>query len=99
MKPTANEVQAVVERHLAQAHIEDPDGAITLEIDASYIVCEPYAWHVRVRPSREPDRQWRFYEELAVIAENIAMQDHLEVHFIPGAPLKSRKRVKAAIAA
>ena len=99
MDRTANEVQAIVERHLSTAHIEDPKGTITLQLDPEFIVREPYAWHVGVRPSREPDRQWRFYEELAVIAENIAEQDQLEVHLIPGEPLETRKPTGIAIAA
>ena len=95
----ANEVQAIVERHLSTAHVEDPEGIITLQLDPEFIVKEPYAWHVGVRPSREPDRQWRFYEELAIIAENIAEQDQLEVHLIPGEPLGTEKPTRIAIAA
>ncbi len=99
MNQTADDVRAVVERHLALAQVEDPDGVITLWVDPSYIVREPYAWHVGVRPSREPDRQWRFYEELAIIAENIAEQDRLEVHLIPGEPLETEAPAGVAIAA
>jgi hypothetical protein len=99
MERTANYVQAIVERHLNLAKVEDPEGIITLQLDPTFIVKEPYAWHVGVRPSREPDRQWRFYEELAVIAENIAEQDHLEVHLIPGEPLATKKPTRIAVAA
>jgi len=99
MDRTANDVQAIVERHLSQAKVEDPEGVITLQLDPEYIVKEPYAWHVGVRPSREPDRQWRFYEELAIIAENIAEQDQLEVHLIPGEPLETKTSTRIAVAA
>jgi hypothetical protein len=99
MNQTADDVRAIVERHLTLAQVEDPDGVITLRVDPAYIVREPYAWHVGVRPSREPDRQWRFYEELAIIAENIAEQDRLEVHLIPGEPLETREPARVGIAA
>ena len=99
MERTANDVQAIVERHLNLAKIEDPEGVITLQLDPAFIVKEPYAWHVGVRPSREPDRQWRFYEELAIIAVNIAEQDQLEVHLIPGESLGTEKPTRIAIAA
>ena len=96
---TKYDVQAIVEYHLRQTQVEDPEGIITLQLDPSLIVKEPYAWHVGVRPSREPDRQWRFYEELAIIAENIAEQDQLEVHLIPGEPLETEKPTRIAVAA
>jgi sugar phosphate isomerase/epimerase len=99
MERNADEVREIVERHLALAYVEDPEGKITLHIDPTYIVREPYAWHVGIRPSRDADRQWRFYEELAVIAENIAVQDGLEVHLIPGEPLKAKTSAEAAVAA
>lgn len=99
MERTANDVQAIVERHLNLAKVEDPEGIITLQLDQTFIVKEPYAWHVGVRPSREPDRQWRFYEELAIIAENIAEQNQLEVHLIPGEPLGTEKPSRIAVAA
>jgi hypothetical protein len=96
---TKEYVLSRIQPYIASMKVEDGENTITAEIDADYVIKNPYAWHVRIIPSQEPSRFWRLTEELSVIMEDIAEKENINVYLIASEARKKTVPAQQIIAA
>lgn len=92
MEVAKNDVVAIARTYLNDVRLDD----ITVAVDPSYIERREFAWHVGVRPSRYPARMYYLYDELAMVAEEIAEKEGLNVFFVVGEPAASEPELIVA---
>ena len=80
---TPQEVANRVRSYVANKKV----GAVSLSIDEARIRLQHGYWRVPVRPSREPEPLFPYYEALADIEEEIQQREGIKVTIASGDPL------------
>ncbi len=76
---TKKDVGALVQKYLDKQRLGD----ITFSILEEEVRRERYAWYVPVRPSREPEKIFAYYEVLTEVETEIDEKEHLNILFMP----------------
>ncbi len=63
-------------------------GGVTLHVQESDVRKIDNWWYVPVRPSRWPKRMSDFYEDLAIVEDDLQEQEHLNILLATGVPLE-----------
>jgi hypothetical protein len=79
---TPEKVLQVVKENLK----DFPVDGMTFEIEEKCVREGEFGWRVVLSPSHLPDRMTYYYEELAIIEENIAEKEGFRVFFTTGQP-------------
>ena len=80
---TPVEVAAIVRPYVAKMTVGD----ITLWLDEARIRLQNEYWRIPIRPSREPQPLFPYYEALADLEEAIQDFEHIKVSIASGDPL------------
>ncbi len=76
---TKQEVGALVQKYLDA----NPLGDITFSVLRDEVQQERYSWGVPVRPSRQPQTMYAYYEVLAEVETQIEEREHISILFVP----------------
>jgi len=76
---TKQEVGVVVQKYLDAI----PLGDITFAVLPKDVRKERYSWSVPVRPSRQPQAMYAYYEVLAEVETQIEEHEHVNILFVP----------------
>lgn len=79
MKPNKQAIAQVVRDYIRDRH----PGGITLEVVEQGVRHEDYWWYVPIRPSKEPQKRYEFYETLADVENELEENEHLKVLLVP----------------
>ena len=71
-------------------------GGVTLHVVDEDVYKVDEWWRVPVRPSRWPRRMSDFYEDLAIVEDDIQEREHLNILLATGMPLEEESEVVAA---
>lgn len=70
-------------------------GGVTLYVEDDDVYKIDEWWRVPVRPSRWPRRMSDFYEDLAIVEDDIQEREHLNILLATGVPLEEEEAVVA----
>jgi hypothetical protein len=79
---TPQEVAQIVRQYLANFPVD----GMTFEIEEKRIREGEFGWRVVLSPSHLPERMSPYYEEIAIIEEDIAQKEGFRVFFTTGQP-------------
>ena len=80
---TKDKIIQLTKAHLANFRIE----GITFEVPESRIRQTEHGWRVTLVPSHLPDRMSPYYEELAIVEEEIAEREDINILFSTADPV------------
>jgi len=69
---------------------------ITLRVEDEDVYKVDEWWRVPVRPSRWPRRMSDFYEDLAIVEDDVQKREHLNILLATGLPLEEDEEAIAA---
>lgn len=76
---TKQEVGVLVQKYLDA----DPLGDITFAVLRDDVRRERYSWSVPVRPSRQPQMMYAYYEVLAEVETQVEEHEDVNILFVP----------------
>ena len=76
---TKQEVGVMVQRYLDA----NPLGDITFAVLPDGVRRERYSWSVPVRPSRQPQTMFAYYEVLAEVETQVEEKEQVNILFVP----------------
>lgn len=76
---TKQEVGVLVQKYLDA----NPLGDITFAVLPDGVRQERYSWSVPVRPSRQPQAMYAYYEVLAEVEMQVEEHEHVNILFVP----------------
>lgn len=76
---TKQEVGVLVQKYLDV----NPLGDITLAVLPKDVRKERYSWRVPVRPSRQPEKIYAYYEVLAEVETQVEEHENVNILFAP----------------
>lgn len=76
---TRQKVGVLVQKYLDA----NPLGDITFAVLLDEVQRERYSWSVPVRPSRQPQTMFAYYEVLAEVEMQVEEKEHVNILFVP----------------
>jgi hypothetical protein len=77
---------SVVAQKVAEYLKERRPGGVTVAVDPEGVQERESSWRVRVRPSEEPSRLFRYYEDLADVEIELEEREQLNVWLVTADP-------------
>ena len=72
---------------LCKKYLKDfPVDNITFEIDPKCVREKEHGWRVLLTPSHLPERMTYYYEELAIVEEDLSEKENINILFSTGDP-------------